>query len=178
MNSCRQRFSIAVGSLLGVSTSKDVWCSKKQQPQFYLTQKLIFTFLWQKPGEFTGTLTALSESETLVLFLKRMWRTAGLLNPSVTKLAVCCSLVFVPWLSFSGHACWAWFLYPLAIGRWQDCAGRRALLLFLCHSEIQQMSFHRRTRKDRLDKSFFSRNYTFSPINHPQSCHDRLHWLN
>lgn len=65
MNSCRQRFSVAVGSLLSVSTSKDVWCSKKQQPQIYLTQKLIFTFLWRKPGEFTGRLTALSESETL-----------------------------------------------------------------------------------------------------------------
>lgn len=71
-----------------------LWCLKKKKPQFSPTQKLIFTFLWQKPGIFTGTFKALTESKTLVSFLfffLRTLRAARLLNASLSKIG---SLLF------------------------------------------------------------------------------------
>lgn len=85
-------------------------------------------------GEFTGTITVISEIELLVLFSSLIILTiAGPLNSSTQQIGlVCCSLVFVPWLRFGGHACWTWFSYPLAIGRWNVWAVKGAFLSCFC----------------------------------------------
>lgn len=59
-------------------------------------------------GEFTGTITVISEIELLILFSSLIILTiVGPLNSSTQQIGwVCCSLVFVPWLRFGGHDCW------------------------------------------------------------------------
>lgn len=136
---------------------KTLWCLKKKT-QFFLTEKLIFTFLWQKPGEFTETLSPFWRQDTCSFFKKNVkdFRAVESFTQKIGSLLLTClrSLAVL----FRTRMLDMIFI---STGRWEDWAGRRALLPFLCHGGIQQMSSLRRTRKDRIKKFLFQKLHFF-----------------
>lgn len=164
MNSRCQSLSVAAGSLLGISTCGDFVVLEEEKATTGGWRIHWNTQFWK---EATRSILLFIESQRLRLveFLHPAnW--LGLLLTCLCSLAVLrrtcvLDMVFIS----TGH----WKRRGFS---WE----RSVHFPLLSHGEIQQISSRRRTRQKK--ESFFSSHYTFFLINHPQSCHDRLYWLN
>lgn len=156
---------------------KTLWCLKKKKTQFFLTEKLIFTFLWQKPGEFTETLSPFWRQDTCSFFKKNVkdFRAVESFTQKIGSLLLTClrslavlfrtrmlDMIFISTVHWKmRRLSWEKSITSVSVPWWNS-----ANVLSL-------------QNKKRQNKKVSFPEITFlSPINHPQSCHDRLHWLN